>query len=294
METSLSETLYLGIDGGGTASRARLADQAGRVLGEGLAGSSNLTLGIEHAAASIRAAAEEAFAAAGLPRSEQSRVAAGLGLAGANVPSLARGIRAAPFPFASVALASDAVAACLGAHGGKDGAILILGTGSQGLALVGGKATAIGGWGFLVSDDGSGAILGRQAIRASVLACDSLAPRSPLTEAVMARFDDDPAQTVVWAKTALPRDYGTFAPLVFEHRAKGDPVATALVDEAVAQVANAVGRLHALGANRVALMGGLAKPYRPWLPSRLAPLLVEPQGDALDGALALARQGSSR
>jgi glucosamine kinase len=293
MEARLGERLYLGIDGGGTTSRARLADEAGRVLGEGLAGSSNLTIGIEHAAASIRAAADAAFAAAGLGRSEQGRVAAGLGLAGANVPALADGLRAAPLPFASVALASDAVAACLGAHGGEDGAILILGTGSQGLALVHGKATAIGGWGFLLSDEGSGAILGQRAIRAAILACDGLAPRSALTEAVMARFDRDPAQAVVWAKTALPRDYGTFAPLVFDLRAQDDPVATSLMDDAVAQVANAVDRLRALGADRVALMGGLARPYRTWLPPRLAALLVEPQGDALDGALALARQRSS-
>jgi glucosamine kinase len=288
----VGETLYLGIDGGGTTSRARLADEAGRVLGEGLAGSSNLTLGIEHAAASIRAAADGAFAAAGLPLSEQGRAAAGLGLAGANLPALAEGLRAVPLPFASLALASDAVAACLGAHGGEDGAILILGTGSQGLALVDGQATAIGGWGFLVSDEGSGAILGRRAIRASILACDGLGPRSALTEAVMARFDHDPARAVVWAKTALPRDYGTFAPLVFGLRAEDDPVATSLMDDAVAQVANAVDRLRALGAGRVALMGGLARPYRPWLPPRLSSLLVEPQGDALDGALALARQRS--
>ena len=64
------------------------------------------------------------------------------------------------------------------------------------------------------------------------------------------------------------------------------------MDEALAQVATAVDRLHALGADRIALMGGLAQPYRPWLPSRLDTILVEPQGDALDGAIALARQGT--
>lgn len=108
----------------------------------------------------------------------------------------------------------------------------------------------------------------------------------------MERFDGDPAQAVVWAKTAAPRDYGTVAPLVFAHREAGDEVATTVMDQAVTQVVIAVERLAALGADRVALMGGLAGPYRRWLPERLDPLLVEPRGDALDGALALARQGA--
>ena len=94
-----------------------------------------------------------------------ARARAGLGLAGANLPSLAEAIRKIPLGFASVVVASDAVAACLGAHGGRDGAVLILGTGSQGLAILSGHATTIGGWGFALSDDASGATLGRSAVR---------------------------------------------------------------------------------------------------------------------------------
>jgi glucosamine kinase len=288
------DTLYLGVDGGGTASRARLTDETGRVLGEGVAGSSNLTLGIERAAEAIRAAAAEAFAAAGFAPADQGRAKAGFGLAGANLAGLAEAIRGTAFPFGGIAVASDAVAACLGAHGGRDGAILILGTGSQGMAIVDGKAKAIGGWGFLVGDEGSGAILGRQAVRAAVLASDGLGPSSPLTIALMARFGGDPAEAVVWARAAVPRDYGTFAPLVLEHRAQGDAVAAKLLDEAVEHIVAAIDRLVDLGATKVALMGGLAGPYRPWLPDRLGVHLVEPEGDALDGALALARGAGPR
>jgi glucosamine kinase len=289
-ENPMEQALYLGIDGGGTTSRARLTDGSGHVLGEGVAGSSNLTLGTETAAAAIRAAALQAFRAAGLGEAATDRVRAGLGLAGANVPSLAAAIEAVPFGYASVAVASDAAVACLGAHGGRDGAILILGTGTQGMALVEGRATAIGGWGFLISDEGSGAILGRAAVRAAILSVDELGPRSGLTRAVMAQFHEDPSEAVIWAKTAVPRDYGRFAPLVFEHRAGNDAVAAALIDDAVASVCAMLDRLMRLGADRIALMGGLAAPYRPWLPKRFDPVLVPPQGDALDGALALARR----
>jgi glucosamine kinase len=285
--------LYLGIDGGGTTSRARLADEDGLVLAEAAGGSSNLTLGIDTAAAALTEVTAKVIAAAGLPAGSHGRIHAGFGLAGANVPSLATGIRAASTGFASVAVASDAVAACLGAHGGEDGAILILGTGSQGLALIGGIETAIGGWGFALSDEGSGAILGRAGLRAAVLALDGLAPATAFTREAMGRFGGDPAAAVLWTKTATPRDYGAFAPLVFEHASRGDGVALGLVENSARSVAAMLDRLVALGAERIALMGGLAEPHRPYLPARLSGVLVAPQGDAMDGALALARRADA-
>ena len=282
---------YLAIDGGGTNTRARLADTGGRIIGEGLSGSSNLTLGIETAGAAIAAAGDAAMKAAGLGERARSCVHAGLGLAGANVPSLAEAIGSFSFGYRTVAVASDAVSACLGAHGGNDGGILILGTGSQGLALVGGKSTTVGGWGFAISDDASGAILGRAALRAAILAIDALCPATDLTRAILARFHDDPAQAVLWSKSATPRDYGSFAPLVFE-RAGRDSLADFLIAGAIGSIGAMLDRLVFLGAPRIALMGGLAKPYRPFLPVRYDDILVQAKGDAMDGALMLARQGA--
>jgi glucosamine kinase len=221
-------------------------------------------------------------------------IVAGLGLAGANVPPLAEKLLSIRFPFASVALASDAVIACLGAFGGEDGAILIVGTGSQGLAMVNGKATSVGGWGFELSDEGSGAVLGRAAIRAAMLAIDDLGPASGLTDAIWARFGKDPATASTWAETAAPRDFGTFAPLVVEHFSSGDPVAVELLTASTRSVAGMLKRLLDVGANRIALMGGLAPIYLRLLSPDVRCILVEPRGDALDGALALARGSVAR
>jgi glucosamine kinase len=290
----VADTFFLGIDGGGTTSRARLTDAAGHVLGEGVAGSSNLTLGIGVAAPAILAAAEGAFAAAGLGSGAMAQTRAGFGLAGANVPSLAAALSQTAFPFANIAVASDAVVACLGAHRGGDGAILIVGTGSQGIAVVDGVATPIGGWGFAISDDASGAILGRAAIRTAVAAVDGLARRSALTDALMAQFAGDPARALEWALTARPRDYGAFVPLVLTYADQGDPVAEHLVGEAVAAATVMLERLVALGARRIALMGGLADTYRGRLSAHVAAVIVDPQGDAIDGALALAHRGAPR
>jgi len=288
----MAETFFLGIDGGGTASRARLTDAAGEVLGESVAGSSNLMLGMAVAAAAILDASDRAFEAAGLAKGTMACTKAGFGLAGANVPSLADTLREVPFPFAGFVVASDAVAACLGAHGGRDGAILILGTGSQGLAIVDGRVAAIAGWGFALSDEASGASLGHCAIRAAVASVDGLAPRSGLTEALMAKFGGEPAKAVEWAAKARPCDYGAFVPLLLEHASKADPVASKLLAAGVEAAGLMIDRLLSLGARRVALMGGLADTYQRHLAERFSTVLVAPQGDAMDGALALARSGA--
>lgn len=287
----MADRLFLGLDGGGTASRARLTDAAGNRLGEGIAGSSNLNLGIAPAAEAILAATRSALAEAGLSDAALPRIIAGFGLAGANVDALHAALLAHPFPFADIALASDAVAACLGAHGGAAGAILVVGTGSQGQVLTATGATqAIGGWGFELSDGGSGARLGQQAIRTALLAYDGLTPASALTDAILARFGGTPAQAAVWGKQATPRDYGAFVPLILDHAAVGDPTAEALLAAGAAEVAGLLRRLIELGGERIALMGGLAGIYPPLLPPDLTARLVPPQGDAMDGALILARK----
>lgn len=281
---------FLGIDGGGTQCRARIADVSGLVLGEGEGGPANIATDLAGAGASILEAATAAARAAGLDPAALERTAAGLGVAGGNVPAFADALRAHPFPFAAVAVASDAEIACLGAHAGEDGAILILGTGSQGVVMSGGETRTVGGWGFQLSDTGSGAILGRAAARRALLGHEEIEPSTPFTRAVMERFGGDPSAFLAFAVKAIPRDWASLAPLVIDHAAAGDPAAGALLSAAAGDVIRLVDRMAALGARRIALMGGLAASYRPHLPDRLDALLVEPAGDALSGAIALARR----
>lgn len=280
--------LFLGIDGGGTHCRARLADASGRILGEGKGGSSNITTSLDVAAASILQATRGALAAAGFGDEAFPRIKAGFGMAGGNAPAEAAALAAWPFGFASQTVASDADIACLGAHAGRDGGILILGTGSQGAARVAGRTVTVGGWGFALSDTGSGAILGRAAARRALLGHEAIEPPSPFTQTLMARFDANPPTMLAWALKAIPRDWAELAPMVFEHAEAGDPVAAALIADHVADVCRLIDRLADLGAAKVSLMGGVAAPTRPHLPDRVAAVLVEPAGDALGGALMLA------
>ncbi|MFC6673228.1 BadF/BadG/BcrA/BcrD ATPase family protein [Marinobacterium aestuariivivens] len=150
-------SFLLGVDGGGTSCRVRLCDASGRTLGEGRAGSANVRLGVDQAYAAILAATDEALSVAGLDRSVLVRTRAGFGLAGAVDEARKNAVRQYRHPFAAVAVETDAHTACLGAHGGGNGAILILGTGSCGVFHQDGRFQNVGGWGFMISDQGSGA-----------------------------------------------------------------------------------------------------------------------------------------
>lgn len=287
---TVDRDLFLGVDGGGTGCRVRLVDATGRRLGDGKAGAANIRLGLDVSWGQILAATDQALAAAGLDRSALPRIHAGLGLAGITGPADAARVAASAPDFASVAAETDAHTACLGAFGGRDGAILILGTGSAGYALVGGRSYPIGGWGFEISDDGSGAQLGREAVRAAVRAYDGLGPASAFTRAIMTRLGGRPPDVVAWVNGAKPGDYGSLSPMSFEHARAGDPVAVALVRQTVVHVDTFVTRLIALGAGRVALMGGLAPALDGWLAARIVELLAPAEGDAMDGAVLLARR----
>ncbi len=286
----MSEPLFLGIDGGATTCRARIVDRAGETLGEGQAGTANPRYGLEAAFAEILAATRLALGAADQPEAAIAGLHAGLGLAGTGQRRDHEAVLAHPHPFASMALATDAHTACLGAHAGADGAILILGTGSCGWAIVDGTPHRVAGLGFPISDYGSGAWLGLSAIRRALLAHDGVKPGSALAEAIMTRFEDDTDAAVLWQSTALPRDYAALAPLVIEHAAKGDRLAVELMQASAADAAMLADALLAKGTARLALMGGLAPHILPWLPKRLQETVVEPAGDALDGAILLARQ----
>ena len=280
--------LFMGIDGGGSTCRARLCDGAGRVLAEARGGSANVYLDFPGALARIRACVAEALSAAGLDGGAEARLRLGLGLAGVSSPAVAAEVAEALAGPAAVRVSNDGVIACLGAHGGADGGLVIAGTGSAGVALVDGREINVGGRGFVLGDDGSGARIGHEAWRRALRAHDGLAPHTPYTRRLMARFGDDPAAVIRWGLTARSADYGAEAPACFEAAAAGDPVALAIVREAAAALAELVAALRRHGAGRVAMVGGGAAAVRPYLPAEVAASLSPPLGDARDGAILLA------
>ncbi|MBS1181645.1 MAG: gspK 1 [Proteobacteria bacterium] len=282
--------LFLGIDGGGSGARARLADRAGRPLGEGVGGPANIGNDPDGAVASFEAATCMALAAAGLAGCDRTDIVAVIGAAGAGNPEVAVRLAAAPFGFGALRVVTDAEIALEGAFAGGDGGILIVGTGSQAYGRIGERRVRVGGWGPALSDGGSGAVIGRRAARWALEAHEGLAGPSPMTVAIFDRLGGSTAALSAFGKSARSAEWAALAPLVFDHADAGDPVAGAIVAAATMEIVVLIGRLAAEGVERVALMGGLAASYRPRLAPHFAGLLIDPASDALDGALGLARK----
>jgi glucosamine kinase len=292
--TAPSAPLFVGVDGGGTGCRARIEDANGRLLGTGIAGPAALRLGIDRALSEVEKACRAAADEAGLSFDKLKSARAAAGLAGVGRKGALEELQQHPHPFRSVVYVNDATIACIGAHAAHDGGIVIVGTGSVGYAVIGEREVRVGGYGFPISDEGSGADLGLHAIRLALRAYDERALGSSLTRDVMARFHNDPFDAVAWMDRATATDYATFAPLVMRHADTGDPVARRVVRDAGEQIDELVRRLFECGAMRIALLGGLASSMQPWLSPDVQRRLVPVEGDAVDGALHLARRSTKK
>src|SRR5262245_19503010 len=242
---------------------------------------------------SIRLACEAALRCAGLDQQTLQHSHAGLGLAGAGMKNACDRLLSEKMPFASMVLETDAYVAWLGAHGGGDGAIVILGTGSCGLAFVNGRRIDVAGWGAEVSDEAGGQRMGREALRRTLWAFDGRAEKTALSSAILDRFGGDPAKIVRFASRATPAIYADLTPPVLQYASARDPLAVTLVQEA-AEAAAIVDRLTDAGASEISLVGGLAQPLMPWLPTRIRDQVTEPQSDALDGSILMARRAFFR
>lgn len=286
--------IFLGIDAGGTHTRARLVSDARDVLGIGEAGPANTPSGLPQALRAIEEAYSQAVARAGLTKAEVSSIHAGMGIAGLNRHGFLEGLKAHAFPFRTTAFASDAAIANLGAHEGRDGAIVAVGTGSVGFARVGEDVFTIGGYGFPVSDEGSGAELGLRAIRRALWARDGRIPHTPMTLELLDRFHGSAGEIVDWTARATPADYAAFAPMVLAHAIQGEENAELIVRESARRIEAIVRTLLERGAPRCCLVGGLASPMRDWLAPSIRERLEDPLGDPLDGAILLARKRAGK
>jgi glucosamine kinase len=188
--TRPSEVGYVvGVDAGGTSTRALATDAAGAVLGTGRAGGANPNAHPpEEAAAHIADAI--ATAMAGLaPDGVRACV---VGMAGAS--KLSDPAVAAVFDRAwqriglagLVRVASDAEAAFASATPAPDGTVLIAGTGSiSGRIRKRRLVSTAGGYGWLLGDEGSAYWIGREAVRATLAALASGRPLAGLPSAVL-------------------------------------------------------------------------------------------------------------
>jgi glucosamine kinase len=283
----------IGVDGGGTGTRVRLADRAGRPLGQGESGPSGLGLGIERAWTAIREAIVSAFANAGIVPAAPDRCAIGLGLAGVHNQEWAARFAAADPGFAAFQLDNDGYTTLLGAHQGQPGIIVAIGTGSVGQALLAdGTRREVGGWGFPSGDEATGGWIGLAAINHLEKVLDGRRPASSFADDLAAACGAASTATAadarngvqLWLGRATQTAFASLAPTVVRH-AQGDPVARRILEAAGAEVAEIAQALDPGATLPLALCGGLGTPLRAYLPPALLARSRPPLGDAASGAL---------
>jgi glucosamine kinase len=290
--TSALDAFLLGIDGGGSGTRVILADAHGIELARASGGPSGLGLGVERAWQAIGDACRRAFDAAALPF-DWHACALGCGLAGVNNADwLAAFLGAAP-EVRALSVESDAYTTVLGAHGGNPGVIVALGTGSIAASLDDeGVCRIAGGYGFPSGDEASGAWLGLRAVVHLQRVLDGRAPDDGWSRELLVRTGaTDRDGLVVWLCNANQTAYATLAPTVFAFR--DHPEAARLLAQAGQEIERLVAALDPAGTLPIALCGGLAIPYEPFVPAVLRERMHAPRADSAVGALELARRATA-
>lgn len=286
--------LFLGIDGGGTKCKAIVVDQNNNILGTGVSGPANPLHGFEQATQSITESAQLALKDAGLSDIPLNQIDAGVGLAGVNLPVLFNKVSAWQHPFKTCHLATDLFIACLGAHQGQDGAVMITGTGSCGFAHVNHHSVFLGGHGFPYGDKGSGAWTGFQAVKQVLLALDGLAPETSLTQCLLKHFKVNDAVGMVEVIADKPAAFfAEIARDVFQHANDGDATAVAIVQEGADYISALAKKLLLEKPPRISLIGGLSPLVTPWLAQDIQDILAEPLSTPEMGAVIFAQQQTS-
>jgi glucosamine kinase len=275
----------LGVDGGGTGTRVRLARADGAELASGRAGPSALAHGIHKAWDAVGSAAAAAFADAGLSMPPLSAIGIGLGLAGVHNKVWAAEFIAANPGYGALRLETDGYTTLLGAHQGRPGVIVAIGTGSVGQALLAdGSQREAGGWGFPAGDEASGGWMGLRAVNLVERVMDGRSPTSLFAQELIAACGNSRDGIQAWLGRANQTAYAQLAPIVVAH-AERDPEARAILAAAGLEVAALARALDPAETLPLALCGGLGVPLRAYLPPAFAARCGEPQGDAASGAL---------
>jgi len=296
--------LRLGIDGGGTTTRAIVIDENLEVLGRGEAGSSNhYSVGLQRLAQHVQEAVNGALNSAGVSIDDVGSW--GLGLAGACTPTEQTLLHESLAPLAAgktLIVDEDAAAAQAGAFAGGAGAVSIAGTGANcfGLNERGARARA-DGLGPLLGDRGSGYWIGEYTLRAICRANDGSGPDTVLLKAVLQQLKiasvDELVQLVYRPDFERDRIAALF-PTVVRGAATGDGVAQQILEAAGRELAiTAQSVLQKLEIARVAVSGGVLQRDTPVRASFEATLreaipdvqVQEPQHDAAVGAALLGR-----
>lgn len=277
--TDSSPAYFMGVDGGGTHLRAAICTfdaptAEPRLIAQREYGTANpSTIGRDAARELLHHAIAETLTEAAITASALAGVGVGIaGLAAEHSGGWLHLVMREALPDTYIALSSDVEIALVGAHGARRGLLILAGTGS---AVYGmndrGEGLLVGGWGYLLGDEGSGYWIGNQALRTFAHAADQQVVTPAETDSTLpARIAEalnlsKPKDLIGWLyntpsqKTRVP-DVAGLAPLVLDAADQGDARAIEIIEQAAtdleALVRTAARRLEGLDLP-VAFAGGL-------------------------------------
>jgi len=288
-----SHSLIIGVDGGGTGCRAAVGTLAHGICGRGEGGRANAATDLPLAIKSITDAVGAAAQEAQVSTEKLSDATVHIGIAGVLTEQDGERIAAA-LPYRCIKVSDDRPTAVIGALAGADGALLSIGTGTIAALRHANNMAFVGGWGFHVSDQGSGAWLGRAALERLLLCHDRLSEHSALTRDIFLKFDDDPNAIAAFATSAAPGDFAVFARDVISHAKAGDPWGQSIMQLGAAHLTHALATLGFTPGERLCMTGGVGPHYRQYLPQNYIVGHADAHGTSLDGAFALAKSHLTR
>ena len=286
--TDSKHRLIIGVDGGGTGCRAAIGTPANGMLGRGNAGRANATSDLTLAVESITDAVASAAQRADITADKLSTATAHIGIAGVLTTQDSKRIAAA-LPYQDITVTDDRPTAVVGALGEASGGLLSVGTGTITALQTPGSMVFSGGWGFQVSDQGSGAWLGRATLERVLLCCDNLFDHTPLTRSLLSHFQDDPNNVAAFAASARAGDFATFSPQIVAHAHDADPWGQSIMQTGANHLTHGLATLGFEPGQLLCLTGGVGPYYKPFLPEGYLAGYAEAQGTSLDGAFALAK-----
>ena len=263
------QSLVVGIDGGGSKTRALLTNDRGEQIAEAIgAGSAVKPKEADRSAGVIAGVVKDALEEA--DRSGQRLRVLSVGVAGVGRDAERQALHdalVAQNVADEVVVQTDFAVALDDAFDAGPGLLLIAGTGSSAFGRGPTGATArCGGWGPVIGDEGSGAWIGRRALSVVAAASDGREPETALTGAILTAADvQSTTELIPWAAAATPGTLATLAPIVMTVADAGDLRANSIVSMAVEELC-----LHLRSLARqlfvderasvpVALTGGLLK-----------------------------------
>lgn len=291
-----NDSIYLGIDGGGSKCKAILVNTlTGEVIGTGLAGPANPFNDYNQTINSIVDAASKALIDANYCETNINRLEVGVGLAGVNLPKIMTKMQQWSHPFKAMFVTTDLHIACLGAHDGLDGAIMISGTGSCGFSDINGHVKMIGAHGFPHGDKGSGAWLGLQVVKQVLLSLDGLSKPTLMSQLLLEKIScNDGLEIVAAVAKQTSSFFAKLAFIVFEAAEQDDELATSIVQEGANYMSNVARCLWQDKPPRMSLIGGLTPKLTSWLDTDVRENLSQPIHSPEMGAVIYAQQHIQR